>query len=92
MLLTKPFAADRTLSGARSRLITTHPDRRATPACDIYKHYEGMANPGFENNMIIKCMSSEQFGQQAFIVQLTFFRDDLTNLSTVSTGRFPMFL
>ena len=25
-------------------------------------------------------------------VQLAFFRDDLTNFSTVSTGRFPMFL
>ncbi len=25
-------------------------------------------------------------------VQLAFFRDDLTNLSTVSMGRFPMFL
>jgi len=25
-------------------------------------------------------------------VQLAFFRDDLTNFSTVSSGRFPMFL
>ena len=45
---------------------------------------------GNRNNAVEEYLSTVE--DKAKTVQLAFFRDDLTNLSTVSMGRFPMFL